>query len=60
MEKEIILKIDSKVFDYLSEEIKRKRQNGVTKSVSDIFLIRLIDALNKGNQMEVFKFKDKK
>ena len=60
MEREITLKLDPKVVDYLSDNVRKKRQKGVSHEFSDIFLIRLVDALNKNSKVEVFKLKEAK
>jgi hypothetical protein len=56
--KEIILKLDRKTVDYLSDEVRRKRTTGTANTFSDLFLIRLTEALNKGNATQVFKVKE--
>jgi hypothetical protein len=57
MEQEITLKLDKKVIDYLSDDVRKKRQQGAANAFSDIFLIRLVNALNKQSKVEVFKLK---
>jgi hypothetical protein len=60
MEQEIILKLDKKVVDYLSDDVRKRRQTSEMKAFSDIFLIRLVSALNKKSKVEVFKLKGSK
>lgn len=60
MEQEITLKLDKKVVEYLVDDIRRKRQSGEMKAFSDVFLIRLANALNKQSKVEVFKLKESK
>jgi hypothetical protein len=54
---QIILKLDKKTIDYLSDEVRKKRTQGAANSFSDIFLIRLTEGLNNKRESQVFKVK---
>lgn len=57
---EIILKLDKKTVDFLSDEVKKKRASGISNSFADIFLIRLTEALNNKLTTQVFKIRENK
>ena len=58
MDKEIKLVLDQKTIDYLTHDVKVKRTVNKASSFSDIFLIRLTDALNKNLETQVFKIRN--
>jgi hypothetical protein len=57
--REITLKLDDTVVDFLNDELRKKRSAGLATTFTDTFLIRLVDALNNKKQVQVFKLKQK-
>lgn len=55
--KTFTVKIDQTTINFLSDEVRKKRAAGAANAFSDIFLIRLTEALNKNADSAVFKVK---
>lgn len=51
------VKVDQTTIDYLTDEVRKKRAAGAATAFSDIFLIRLTEALNNKQDSQVFKVK---
>ena len=57
---QIILKFDQRTVNLLTDEVRRKRAAGTANAFSDVFLIRLTEALNNKLATQVFKVKENK
>lgn len=58
--KEMVLRVDQNAIAILEQEVKKKRDTGVANSVSDRFLIRLLDAMSGNNKVFLFKIEKNK
>ena len=56
--KEILLRTNTEAIISIKQEVKRKRESGLARSISDVFLIRLLEALD--GDAKVFLFKKEK
>jgi hypothetical protein len=55
--RDFTIKVDTKTVAYLTDEVRKKRTAGTANSFSDIFLIRLTEALNNKQDSQVFRVK---
>ena len=58
--KDILLRVDDNCVAILEQEIRKKRESGVSNAISDTFIIRLLEAVKSDSKVFLFKMEKNK
>lgn len=59
-DREILLRFNSEAIGLLEQEVKKRRELGVSNAISDTFIIRLLEATKDESKVFLFKMEKNK